>query len=404
MGGRLALWTRRRPLAALLLLVCLLAPIGLLIAYSVGAGDASSAKAEVDNANRAAAAAAARTAGVQRDVAETRKREQRATYLHYILLADRELREGEAERARQLLADCPADQRDWEWRYLNYRTNLFNQPEYLNFEASAGPVSDFAFSPDGRWLAAASGGANPEVVLWQPPSTEAAHVLTGFARRSARSPSARTAGAWRSPAPPIATSADWTGDVSGMESGGERATSAASPRARRGLAAGRWPTAPTAKRLLVVDDHGHVARFCRRQPGRNASRDRHGGRLELSRLPYGRTQLGGHEGGGHRRLRPGRADLRPPARRGRDAGRAAPKRRYGAGVQPGNEPAGVGLPRRQGDRLGRAGQPAGRHAPGPRRGGHERLVHARRPSAGHGGRRRPRVGSGTPRRARRSTS
>ena len=49
--GRLALWIRLRPLAAVLLLLCLLAPIGVLIAYSIGAGDASSAKAEVDSAN-----------------------------------------------------------------------------------------------------------------------------------------------------------------------------------------------------------------------------------------------------------------------------------------------------------------------------------------------------------------
>ena len=259
-GGRLALWTRRRPLAALLLLVCLLAPIGLLIAYSVGAGDASSAKEEVDNANRAAAAAAARTAGVQRDVAETRKREQQATYLHYILLADRELREGEAERARQLLADCPADQRDWEWRYLNYRTNLFNQPEYLNFEASAGPVSDVAFSPDGRWLAAASGGANPEVVLWQPPSTEAAHVLTGFRapiRKIAFSPDGRRLAVACSTDRNLA---DWTGDVSEWNPAANGPLQP-TPLALGGALPRDLAYSPDGKRLLVVDDLGMLHAF-----------------------------------------------------------------------------------------------------------------------------------------------
>ncbi len=98
MGGRLVLWTRRRPLAALLLLVCLLAPIGLLIAYGVGAGDASAARTDVDRANQRAASAEAQIASVQRDVTDTRKREQRATYLHHILLADRELRDGDGNR------------------------------------------------------------------------------------------------------------------------------------------------------------------------------------------------------------------------------------------------------------------------------------------------------------------
>ncbi len=80
MGGRLVLWTRRRPLAALLLLVCLLAPIGLLIAYGVGAGDASAARTDVDRANLRAASAESQRTAVQRDVSDTRKREQCATY------------------------------------------------------------------------------------------------------------------------------------------------------------------------------------------------------------------------------------------------------------------------------------------------------------------------------------
>ena len=258
MGGRLVLWTRRRPLAALLLLVCLLAPIGLLIAYGVGAGDASAARTDVDRANQRAASAEAQIASVQRDVTDTRKREQRATYLHHILLADRELRDGDGNRARQLLADCPADLRGWEWRYLNYRANVFNQPEYLILKGED-PVPDFTFSPDGRWLAAASDGAAPEVRLWQLPSSEPTRVLTGF-----RAPIRKIA--FRPDGKRLAVACATDGNL------GDRAGEAAEwdpadggfpppPLALNGALPRDVAYSPDGKRLLIVDDHGMLHAF-----------------------------------------------------------------------------------------------------------------------------------------------
>ncbi len=205
--GRLILWTRRRPLSALLLLLCVLAPIGVLIAYSVGAGDASTAEARVDYAKAAAATADAQRAGVQSDLAEAKKREQRLAYVQRIFQADREFRAGDTDRQGQLLNACPTELRHWEWQYLNARL----APQ--DFVTLTGPQQDIAalaYSPDGSLLAAASGPppifntpSDWEVRVWPLRPADGDPVVIGFrdqVRKIAFSPDgkrlATASGSW----------------------------------------------------------------------------------------------------------------------------------------------------------------------------------------------------------------
>jgi WD40 repeat protein/serine/threonine protein kinase len=84
------------------------------------------------------------------DLQTTLERERRAGYLHYITLAYRELSADNLGRSQQLLAECPADLRGWEWYYLQRLGRV--EPIILR---DACEVFGVAFSPDGTQVAAA---------------------------------------------------------------------------------------------------------------------------------------------------------------------------------------------------------------------------------------------------------
>ena len=71
----------------------------------------------------------------------------------------------------EVLAECPADLRAWEWRYLKQSSSR----EPLAFIGHTGEVWDAAISPDGRRLASAS--FDHTIKLWD--------VATGQARADA---------------------------------------------------------------------------------------------------------------------------------------------------------------------------------------------------------------------------
>ncbi|SIO58316.1 WD40 repeat [Singulisphaera sp. GP187] len=87
-------------------------------------------------------------------LAETRAKEdlRRDGYFHRIALAHRELAADDLLRASELLGECPEDLRAWEWHYLKRLCR--EDPLILRDEAE---VNSVAFSPDGRFLAAADG-------------------------------------------------------------------------------------------------------------------------------------------------------------------------------------------------------------------------------------------------------
>ncbi|MCH7726023.1 MAG: protein kinase [Planctomycetes bacterium] len=69
-------------------------------------------------------------------------------YANRIALAEREWRSNQVDRAEVILDKCPVEQRDWEWRYLKRLCH----PEVLEIPCAASGYA-LAFSPDGRYLA-----------------------------------------------------------------------------------------------------------------------------------------------------------------------------------------------------------------------------------------------------------
>jgi WD40 repeat protein/serine/threonine protein kinase len=150
--GRGLLWARRRPaLAGLLLLVGLLAMLTTGALVVLGVREWYSRQLE-----------SARDAAVQaREQAETdRDRKQQAVYLTRILLAQREWRENNVARARDLLGLCPEPLRNWEWHYLN----TLCHGDVRTLGGGSAPVHGLAVSPDGGLLAA--GDAVGLVRVW----------------------------------------------------------------------------------------------------------------------------------------------------------------------------------------------------------------------------------------------
>jgi WD40 repeat protein/serine/threonine protein kinase len=87
------------------------------------------------------------------------ERERRIGYFHRIALAEREWAANDLHRVEQLLEECPADLRGWEWNYLK-RLRLEGLPELHHPRA----VFSAVFSPDGQWIA--SGCQDGKVTVW----------------------------------------------------------------------------------------------------------------------------------------------------------------------------------------------------------------------------------------------
>ncbi|MCI0462369.1 MAG: serine/threonine protein kinase [Gemmataceae bacterium] len=170
---RAARWARRRPAAAALLavsVVAALASVGLAVglAYSQQLEDAlqaeETARRSADGARADAETARGQAESARGQVEAALGRERQVLYLNRVMLAQSEARDGHLGRAAELLGQCPAELRHWEWRHLWRET----QRERLTLADHAGATTTVAFRQDGQQLAtvALEGGKGGVVRLW----------------------------------------------------------------------------------------------------------------------------------------------------------------------------------------------------------------------------------------------
>jgi WD40 repeat protein/tRNA A-37 threonylcarbamoyl transferase component Bud32 len=137
-------WARRRPAVAGLLGASALAVLAL-VAAVVGSFYSKRLAAERD------AAELARDSAERAQRGEEEQRRQAETFLYFsrIALAEREWAANNVGRTRQLLDECPAGLRGWEWDYLRRLCHA----DLHTLRGHGQAVSCVAFSPDGQRLA-----------------------------------------------------------------------------------------------------------------------------------------------------------------------------------------------------------------------------------------------------------
>jgi WD40 repeat protein/tRNA A-37 threonylcarbamoyl transferase component Bud32 len=115
---------------------------------------------------------------VQAEKQETQRAfewEQRTSYIHRIALAHREWLAKNVSRAQELLDECPAALRRWEWHYLRRLCHT----ELLAFRSQDGEVKGVAFSPDGKWIASTGWRT---VKIWDAATGQVVITLPGHQR------------------------------------------------------------------------------------------------------------------------------------------------------------------------------------------------------------------------------
>jgi WD40 repeat protein len=155
---RAAKWARRRPAAAAVLAVSVLATAVVIGLLAYGNGEISRRNAEI--------------AQKQRDTDEALRKEQHVAYQYRIAQANAEWEGNNGIRAEQILDECPPELRRWEWYYLKRRC----RQALLSLPGHGGPRHRVAFRPDGRRLAAADG---PVIKIWDATTGRMERTLTG---------------------------------------------------------------------------------------------------------------------------------------------------------------------------------------------------------------------------------
>jgi WD40 repeat protein len=149
---RAAKWARRRPASAAL---CgLLAAAFLLGLGALVWGWQAAQVARRDTELRADREAAQKRAEAARADQEARDKHRLAVRLYFknIALARHEYADNNLARANDLLAECDADLRGWEWHFLDRQLH----PDAKTLRGHTAGVVGLAFSPDGGRLASVS--------------------------------------------------------------------------------------------------------------------------------------------------------------------------------------------------------------------------------------------------------
>ncbi|MCI0456834.1 MAG: serine/threonine-protein kinase [Gemmataceae bacterium] len=153
-------WAKRRPAAAALLVVS-----GVAVLALSGLVTGAFYNARLDEQLQ-------ETEREKRRAEDAQRQAERFQYYHLIARAQADWRDGNLGRVEQLLNDCPAEQRGWEWRYLQRQCHM----ELFTLPDLAGGGQYRALSPDGSHLAAA--GDDDKVRIWDLATGQLFQTLT----------------------------------------------------------------------------------------------------------------------------------------------------------------------------------------------------------------------------------
>jgi WD40 repeat protein len=155
-----AKWAKRRPAVAAL-------AAALVGVTALGFGLVTWQWQRAERAGHTAAERADAEGRARQEAAAALERAESELYLHLLSSAQREWLIGrDVRRARQLLDECPAARRRWEWHYLR---RLFEGGR-LTLRGHEAPVTCVAFGPKGYL---ASGGEDGTVRVWDAAGQEA---------------------------------------------------------------------------------------------------------------------------------------------------------------------------------------------------------------------------------------
>jgi WD40 repeat protein len=181
-------WCRRNPALAALAAALALALTGAAVTSGLVAVQAQR-RAEVEARARAQAEqAAAAERDLRRTVEDARNdaraalgRAERALYFNRITLAHQYWHGDKVAQADRMLALCPPELRDWEWRYLH----RLGHSELLALPGNGQFTKSLSISRDGRRLAAIANSGDSGARVWDlttnKPLAEVTHFKSGAA-------------------------------------------------------------------------------------------------------------------------------------------------------------------------------------------------------------------------------